>query len=96
MERHPAVYILTNRPHGTLYTGVTSNLPARITQHRQDLVPGFTQRYRLHFLVWFEQHAQMDEAILREKQIKRWHRPWKIHLIERDNPTWQDLYEGLF
>ena len=96
MEKHPAVYILTNRREGTLYTGVTSNLPSRIAQHRDDLVPGFTRRYKLHRLVWFEQHDSMGEAIHREKQIKRWRRSWKIDLIETENPTWRDLYDNLF
>ena len=96
MEKHPAVYILTNRREGTLYTGVTSNLLVRIAQHRDDLVPGFTRRYKLHRLVWFEQHDSMDEAIRREKQIKRWRRRWKIDLVETENPTWRDLYNDLF
>ncbi|WP_024327297.1 GIY-YIG nuclease family protein [Thioalkalivibrio sp. AKL19] len=96
MEKHPAVYILTNRREGTLYTGVTSNLPSRIAQHRDDFVPGFTRRYKLYRLVWFEQHESMDEAIRREKQIKRWRRPWKIDLVETENPTWRDLYDNLF
>ncbi|AKJ95123.1 endonuclease [Thioalkalivibrio versutus] len=96
MEKHPAVYILTNRREGTLYTGVTSNLLVRIAQHRNDLVPGFTRRYKLHRLVWFEQHESMDEAIRREKQIKRWRRPWKIDLVETENPAWRDLYNDLF
>ncbi|WP_018937538.1 MULTISPECIES: GIY-YIG nuclease family protein [unclassified Thioalkalivibrio] len=95
-EKHPAVYILTNRREGTLYTGVTSNLPSRIAQHRDDLVPGFTRRYKLHRLVWFEQQDSMDEAIRREKQIKRWRRRWKIDLVETENPTWRDLYDNLF
>ncbi|WP_019593196.1 GIY-YIG nuclease family protein [Thioalkalivibrio sp. ALM2T] len=96
MEKQPAVYILTNRPSGTLYTGVTSDLAKRVAQHRQNLVAGFTRRYNLHHLVWFEQHTAMDEALLREKQIKRWRRTWKIHLIETENPHWTDLYDTLF
>ncbi|HEX3485924.1 MAG TPA: GIY-YIG nuclease family protein [Micropepsaceae bacterium] len=86
------VYILASRHYGTLYTGVTSDLARRVHQHKSDLLRGFTSRYRVHNLVWFETHADIREAIRREKQIKGWNRAWKIRLIERGNPDWDDLY----
>ena len=91
----PCVYILANRARGTLYTGVTSNLVQRVWQHKGDLVEGFTKRYRVHRLVWFEAHASMDSAITREKALKKWNRTWKIELIEKTNPTWADLYDEI-
>ncbi|HXG80195.1 MAG TPA: GIY-YIG nuclease family protein [Sphingomicrobium sp.] len=93
MERIPCVYLLASGFHGTLYTGVTSNLPGRTWQHREEVTGGFTKRYGVKRLVWFEVHETMDGAIRREKQIKRWHRQWKIELIEAENPTWRDLAE---
>jgi len=93
--RNPVVYMLASRPKGTLYTGVTSDLVQRMHQHRNGLVEGFTQRYGVHTLVWFEQHATMDAAISREKQLKKWRREWKVELIERDNPLWKDLWPGV-
>ncbi|MCA1714544.1 MAG: GIY-YIG nuclease family protein [Gammaproteobacteria bacterium] len=93
--RQPCVYILASRWHGTLYVGVTSDLIKRVWEHKTDVVPGFTKRYRVHDLVWFEQHATMDTAIAREKTIKEWKRAWKIDLIEKDNPRWRDLYREL-
>jgi putative endonuclease len=90
------VYIMSNHKRGTLYTGVTTELPARAFQHRRNIVPGYTSRYALHLLVYFEMHIDIREAILREKRIKRWQRKWKIDLIERTNPEWRDLYPGLF
>ncbi len=87
------VYILASKPNGTLYTGVTSNLVARIWQHKNNIVEGFTQKYHVHRLVYFEEHAAPHEAILREKQIKKWNRDWKIRLIEDKNPEWKDLWE---
>ena len=95
MERNPAVYLLASRRGGVLYTGVTSALLQRIWQHRTHQVPGFTERYNIHRLVWFEQCLEMEEAILREKRLKRWRREWKIALIEATNPEWQDLYHQL-
>ena len=89
----PAVYILASRRNGTLYTGVTSNLPARIQQHRDGLAPGFAWRYSVKQLVWFEQHPTMESAITREKRIKKWNRAWKLQLIETANPEWRDLAE---
>ena len=92
--KQPAVYLLASRYRGTLYVGVTSDLVQRIWQHRQGLVEGFTQRYGVHMLVWFEQHAMLD-AIAREKRIKEWKRAWKLELIETNNPRWRDLYDDL-
>ncbi|MDH5204839.1 MAG: GIY-YIG nuclease family protein [Hylemonella sp.] len=91
----PAVYILANGVHGTLYTGVTSDLVARLWQHRNDVVDGFTRKYGVHDLVYYELHATMYEAIAREKQIKAGSRARKLALIEGMNPTWMDLYPGL-
>jgi len=91
-ERTPCVYLLASSRNGTLYTGVTSNLPARIWQHRNNVVEGFTQRHHVHDLVWFELHETMDSAITREKAIKAWKRVWKIELIEKSNPYRRDLY----
>jgi putative endonuclease len=90
-----AVYILTNKRNGTLYTGVTSDLAPRIQMHREGQVAGFTQTYGCKTLVWYEQHAYMHEAIKREKQIKRWLRVWKLKLIETMNPDWRDLFLDL-
>ena len=89
------VYILASRRYGTLYVGVTSDLVGRVHQHRTDAVPGFTRRYGVHRLVWFEAFGDITSAITREKQIKRWRRDWKIELIEGVNPDWNDLYSGL-
>ena len=93
--KEPSVYILASGPYGTLYIGVTSDLIRRLWQHRNDEVKGFTSRYRVHHLVRFEQFATMYEAIAREKQLKRWHRAWKISLIESENPQWIDLAPSL-
>jgi putative endonuclease len=92
----PAVYILASGRNGTLYTGVTSNLVQRIWQHKNDLVEGFTEKYGVHRLVYFELLDDMNSAITREKQIKKWKRAWKLSLIERQNPTWQDLWPTIF
>ncbi len=91
MEKQPCVYILTSGRYGTLYVGVTSDLIARLYQHRTGSIPGFTSRYGVHSLVRYELFGDMESAILREKQLKRWHRQWKINLIEGDNPQWIDL-----
>jgi putative endonuclease len=90
--KQPNVNILTNKTHGTLYIGVTSNITQRIWQHKNNFVPGFTQKYKLHHLVWYECHQDMYSAISREKQLKNWKREWKISLIEESNPVWDDLY----
>ena len=94
-DKFPCVYILTDQPKGTLYIGVTSDLPARIWTHKQGTVPGFASRYRLTQLVWYEYHDEMEQAILREKRLKKWNRPWKLRLVQEANPTWRDLYEEL-
>jgi putative endonuclease len=95
MEKQPCVYILASARHGTLYIGVTSDLIGRLYQHRTGAVPGFTSRYGVHRLIRYELFGDMEGAILREKQLKRWHRQWKINLIESDNPGWVDLAVGL-
>lgn len=89
----PTVYLLASKRNGTLYIGVTSDIIARIIQHRNGTFGGFTAQYAVNRLVWFEQHATMEAAILREKRIKKWRRAWKIELIEADNPQWLDLAE---
>ena len=89
------VYIMTNRPRGVLYTGVTSRLAGRVWEHRTGLNKGYTSRYRIRMLVWFEVHADIVTAIRREKQIKDWKRDWKIQLIEWSNPYWDDLYDTI-
>jgi putative endonuclease len=89
------VYLLASQPHGTLYAGITDDLVRRVTEHKANAVPGFTARYRVERLVWFEVHATRDAAWGRERQIKEWRRAWKIQLIESDNPHWIDLYLSL-
>jgi putative endonuclease len=96
MEKQYFVYLLANKPYGTLYTGITSNLIQRIYQHEEGFVEGFTKKYDIHKLVYYETHADINEAILREKRIKRWRRQWKINLIEQTNPQWTNLAIGLF
>jgi predicted GIY-YIG superfamily endonuclease len=93
--RQPAVYIMASRRNGTLYTGVTSNLPQRVWLHRTGAVAGFTTRYRCKALVWYEMHATMPYAIAREKQIKGGSRQRKLALIEAQNPDWRDLFDEL-
>ncbi len=95
MNKHPSVYIITNKPLGTLYIGVTSNLMTRVWQHQHHLVKGFSNKYNLMRLVYFEMHESMYEAISREKAMKKWNRAWKIELIEEMNPDWDDLYYSL-
>ena len=85
------VYLMASKPHGTLYVGVTSDLAKRVFEHKSKAVPGFTARYGVDTLVWFEAHDSVEAAIRREKQIKEWKREWKFNLIERDNPHWVDL-----
>lgn len=89
------VYILASRKNGTLYTGITSDLPKRIWEHKNNAVKGFTEKYHVHQLVYYERHDDPEEAILREKRIKKWERSWKIRLIEKSNPEWKDLYDDL-
>ena len=86
------VYILASKRNGTLYIGVTNNLQRRIYEHKNDVIEGFTKEYNVHHLVCFETHIHAIQAILREKQLKRWKREWKLKLIEEKNPKWQDLY----
>ena len=95
MNRQPAVYILANKRNGTLYVGVTSDLIKRIWQHKNNVVKGFTERYSVHQLVWYELHDTMESAIRKEKMLKNWKRVWKLELIERSNPNWQDLYASI-
>lgn len=89
------VYILASKKNGTLYIGVTSDLIKRIYEHKNDLVEGFTKKYSVHYLVHFEVTESIENAILREKQLKKWNRSWKVSLIERNNPVWKDLYPDL-
>jgi putative endonuclease len=95
MTKQPCVYILASKHYGTLYIGVTSNLLARMVQHREGMTPGFTSKYAVYRLVRFEFFEDMPTAIAREKQLKNWHRPWKINLIESENLPWTDLAVGL-
>ena len=85
--KQPCVYILTSHRHGTLYTGVTSNLVQRVWQHKNGLADGFTKKYAVHSLVWYEIHENMESAIVREKRIKAWKRAWKLRLIAQENPA---------
>jgi putative endonuclease len=93
VTRHPAVYIVTNKPRGTLYIGMTGHLAHRMWQHRTHALPGFTDRYNLTRLVWCETHSEFLTAIRREKTLKHWRRAWKIGLIEQENPGWRDLWD---
>jgi putative endonuclease len=95
MSRQPAVYILASKRNGTLYIGVTSDLQKRAWEHKNDLVDGFTKRYGIHRLVYYELHQDMVSAITREKQMKKWNRAWKLELIEKKNPDWRDLWEAI-
>jgi putative endonuclease len=93
--KQPAVYILASQRNGTLYIGVTSDLVQRVWQHRNGVVEGFTQKYGVHMLVYYELHDDMENAIIREKRLKKWNRAWKLRLIEEKNPEWNDLYETI-
>ena len=93
--KRPCVYILSNKRNGTLYIGVTGDLSRRIFEHKNDVIGGFTRKYRVHLLVYAEPHETMEAAMMREKQMKKWRRSWKIALIERDNPAWEDLHERI-
>jgi putative endonuclease len=95
MKKQYYVYILANSRNGTLYIGVTSDLLKRIYDHKHDLVDGFTKKYDVHALVYHEAHSSIEDAITREKQIKKWNRAWKLRLIEEMNPEWNDLYEQI-
>ena len=94
--KQPVVYILASKPNGTLYVGVTSDISRRMEGHQAGAVPGFTERYNVRRLVYFELHADMLEAIQREKRIKKWNLEWKINLIEKMNPTWHDLSDQIY
>jgi len=94
-EKLFCVYILASQRNGTLYVGVTSNLPKRVWEHREGFVEGFTERYGVKQLVWYEVHGEAMAAITREKQIKKWNRQWKLNLIEQFNPGWRDLFEDI-
>jgi len=95
MVKQPCVYMLASKANGTLYIGVTSNLVQRVWQHKQGLAEGFSDKYGVHLLVYYEQHETMESAITREKQMKKWNRERKIKLIEKGNPSWIDLWESI-
>ena len=94
-KKQPAVYILSSKFNGTLYIGVTSNLIKRIWQHKNNVVDGFTKKYDVHILVWYELHETMESAIKHEKRLKGWKREWKVRMIEEKNLWWQDLYQSI-
>ncbi len=96
MNKLGYVYIMASRRNGTIYIGVTSDLAARAYQHRNGLIDGFTKKYGCRLLVWYEAHDDLDNARLRELQLKKWNRQWKLSEIERMNPDWNDLFESLF
>jgi len=89
------VYLLSSGPFGTLYVGMTADLAKRVWEHKVKAIPGFTAKYRVDRLVWYEPHALLEAAFVRERQIKRWKREWKVQLIEADNPQWLDLYPSI-
>jgi len=95
VEKRPCVYFLASKRNGTLYVGVSSDLIKRVYEHKHGLADGFTKKYKIHELVYFEMHEDMNAAITREKQIKKWNRAWKLELIEKNNPNWKDLYEDI-
>lgn len=95
MPKRFFVYMVTNKPGGVLYIGVTSDIVRRAYEHRTGAVPGFTKKYNLHRLVWVEEQATADAAITREKRVKKWRRAWKVHLIVEQNPDWCDLYDEI-
>ena len=95
VSKQPVVYILASKRNGTLYIGVTSDLVKRIWEHKNNLIEGFTKRYGVHHLVWYELYESMESAIEREKRLKEWKRAWKLELIESSNPNWQDLYDTI-
>ena len=95
MAKQFYVYILASKRNGTLYTGVTSNLIQRVWQHKHDVIQGFTRKYNVKTLVYYEIHENAESALTKEKKIKRWRRAWKLDLIEDSNPEWRDLYEDI-
>ncbi len=92
---HYYVYILASKRNGTLYIGVTNDLIKRVYEHKHDIIDGFTKKYRVHYLVYYEDTRDINNALTREKQMKKWKRQWKIELIKKMNPKWEDLYPGL-
>ena len=95
VNKQPCIYLLASHRNGTLYLGVTSNLLARTWQHREHIVEGFSDRYDVTRLVWYEQHVTMESAIQREKRVKKWNRAWKLRLIDEMNPSWRDLWPDI-
>ena len=95
MTKGGFVYIMASRRNGTIYIGVTSDLPKRVWQHREGVIEGFTKKYGCKMLVWFERHDDIEGAIRREKQMKEWKRSWKLREIEKMNPDWDDLFESI-
>jgi len=95
MEKKYWVYLLSNKRNGAIYTGVTNNLYKRVYEHKKNMVKGFTKKYKIHNLVYYEEYENSEEAIAREKQLKKWMRSWKKNLIEKENPKWIDLYNDL-
>jgi putative endonuclease len=95
VEKRFFVYILASRRNGTLYVGVTSDLTRRMHEHREGLVPGFTREHGVKTLMWMEPHDRAEDAIIREKRLKKWNRAWKIRLVEEANPDWRDLFETM-
>ena len=95
IEKHPAVYIIANRYHGPIYIGVTSDLWTRVANHKNKLMPGFTSKYGLAKLVWYEHRVSVEIAIRREKQMKAWKRDWKFELVEKMKPDWVDLHDSI-
>ncbi len=95
MDKNYYVYIVTNKKYGVLYIGVTNNLVRRVYEHKHSIIEGFTKRYNINKLVYFEVYDEIEEAILREKRLKKWNRQWKINLIENENSNWDDLYNQL-
>ena len=93
--KQPTVYILASQRNGTLYIGVTSDLIKRVWQHREGLVDGFTKQHQIKMLVWYEQHETMESAISKEKAMKKWKRQWKLTTIEKNNPSWTDLWDEI-
>ncbi len=95
MERQPIVYIVANKRNGTLYIGVTSNIVKRVWEHKNKVFEGFTKQHNVNILVYYELHQTMENAITREKKVKKWNRKWKLDLIEKENPDWIDLYDKI-
>ncbi len=94
-EKHFYVYMMTNKPHGTIYKGVTSNLILRVAQHKEGLIEGFTQKYDLKTLVWYKECGNAEDAVKHEKRLRKYPRQWKVNLIEEMNPQWKDLYNDI-